>query len=112
MLRRPPISTLTDTLFPYTTLFRSPEPDIPDELQQQIDADDGVTAPVESSLPMPAPTAHDDHGTRQPLLPDDEPEALPSTLPPPANPALPDDATDNGTPPQPLVPEPAATEPQ
>src|SRR3546814_13428563 len=24
MLRRPPISTLTDTLFPYTTLFRSP----------------------------------------------------------------------------------------
>src|SRR3546814_13567529 len=23
MLRRPPISTLTDTLFPYTTLFRS-----------------------------------------------------------------------------------------
>src|SRR3546814_8679327 len=63
-----------------------PEPDIPDELQQQIDADDGVTAPVESSLPIPAPTAHDDHGTRQPLLPDDEPEALPSTLPPPANP--------------------------
>src|SRR3546814_976853 len=24
MTRRPPISTLTDTLFPYTTLFRSP----------------------------------------------------------------------------------------
>src|SRR3546814_1409461 len=24
MLRRPPRSTLTDTLFPYTTLFRSP----------------------------------------------------------------------------------------
>src|SRR3546814_6980832 len=24
MLRRPPISTRTDTLFPYTTLFRSP----------------------------------------------------------------------------------------
>src|SRR3546814_14581691 len=24
MKRRPPISTLTDTLFPYTTLFRSP----------------------------------------------------------------------------------------
>src|SRR3546814_3072867 len=23
MMRRPPISTLTDTLFPYTTLFRS-----------------------------------------------------------------------------------------
>src|SRR3546814_8769407 len=25
MLRRPPISTLTDTRFPYTTLFRSPD---------------------------------------------------------------------------------------
>src|SRR3546814_3142024 len=27
MLRRPPRSTRTDTLFPYTTLFRSREPD-------------------------------------------------------------------------------------
>src|SRR3546814_5783851 len=26
MLRRPPRSTSTDTLFPYTTLFRSPDP--------------------------------------------------------------------------------------
>src|SRR3546814_9242239 len=26
MLRRPPRSTRTDTLLPYTTLFRSPEP--------------------------------------------------------------------------------------
>src|SRR3546814_17705903 len=26
MIRRPPISTRTDTLFPYTTLFRSPLP--------------------------------------------------------------------------------------
>src|SRR3546814_17126653 len=30
MIRRPPISTRTDTLFPYTTLFRSPyDPDGP-----------------------------------------------------------------------------------
>src|SRR3546814_18023406 len=30
MLRRPPRSTRTDTLFPYTTLFRSPNiPDLP-----------------------------------------------------------------------------------
>src|SRR3546814_5229454 len=28
MIRRPPRSTRTDTLFPYTTLFRSP-PDLP-----------------------------------------------------------------------------------
>src|SRR3546814_1260768 len=27
MIRRPPRSTRTDTLFPYTTLFRSVEPD-------------------------------------------------------------------------------------
>src|SRR3546814_3640453 len=27
MIRRPPRSTRTDTLFPYTTLFRSPNPD-------------------------------------------------------------------------------------
>src|SRR3546814_14966618 len=27
MIRRPPISTRTDTLFPYTTLFRSRHPD-------------------------------------------------------------------------------------
>src|SRR3546814_11918142 len=26
MIRRPPRSTHTDTLFPYTTLFRSPDP--------------------------------------------------------------------------------------
>src|SRR3546814_6280972 len=29
MIRRPPRSTRTDTLFPYTTLFRSPRPGIP-----------------------------------------------------------------------------------
>src|SRR3546814_2534279 len=31
MIRRPPRSTRTDTLFPYTTLFRSPHPDDPGE---------------------------------------------------------------------------------
>src|SRR3546814_11544600 len=29
MMRRPPISTRTDTLVPYTTLFRHPRPDHP-----------------------------------------------------------------------------------
>src|SRR3546814_2666207 len=29
MIRRPPRSTRTDTLFPYTTLFRSPQPSVP-----------------------------------------------------------------------------------
>src|SRR3546814_2854845 len=31
MIRRPPRSTLTDTLFPYTTLFRSPTTVAPDK---------------------------------------------------------------------------------
>src|SRR3546814_1128413 len=31
MIRRPPRSTRTDTLFPYTTLFRSPAPVRPDD---------------------------------------------------------------------------------
>src|SRR3546814_8548942 len=36
MIRRPPRSTRTDTLFPYTTLFRS-EPDEPDVLACDLD---------------------------------------------------------------------------
>src|SRR3546814_5682182 len=32
MIRRPPRSTLTDTLFPYTTLFLSPSALVPDSL--------------------------------------------------------------------------------
>src|SRR3546814_5151507 len=39
MIRRPPISTLTDTLFPYTTLFRSAasQSRLPDHAVQQRD---------------------------------------------------------------------------
>src|SRR3546814_1561303 len=38
MIRRPPRSTRTDTLFPYTTLFRSrsPEPVVAERVQQRI----------------------------------------------------------------------------
>src|SRR3546814_10297040 len=32
MIRRPPRSTRTDTLFPYTTLFRSPDEDADEDL--------------------------------------------------------------------------------
>src|SRR3546814_13842969 len=35
MIRRPPRSTRTDTLFPYTTLFRSP--DVPQEFDQALE---------------------------------------------------------------------------
>src|SRR3546814_17560717 len=41
-LRRPPRSTRTDTLFPYTTLFRSPRP--PDRRRQRHDAQHHVGA--------------------------------------------------------------------
>src|SRR3546814_2483489 len=46
MIRRPPRSTRTDTLFPYTTLFRSPDPGVLDMAraraggeQDHVDAD-------------------------------------------------------------------------
>src|SRR3546814_10284748 len=41
MIRRPPRSTRTDTLFPYTTLFRSSVPAARAELQQRL-ADYGI----------------------------------------------------------------------
>src|SRR3546814_18765938 len=39
MIRRPPRSTRTDTLFPYTTLFRSNAVGIPTKLRPSMDAD-------------------------------------------------------------------------
>src|SRR3546814_6521298 len=38
MIRRPPRSTRTDTLFPYTPLFRSPEENAADELRKKRQA--------------------------------------------------------------------------
>src|SRR3546814_5513156 len=38
MIRRPPRSTRTDTLFPYTTLFRSPLPFVPPACRQALRA--------------------------------------------------------------------------
>src|SRR3546814_2873230 len=38
MIRRPPRSTRTDTLFPYTTLFRSPPQDVRGEHKSPKDA--------------------------------------------------------------------------
>src|SRR3546814_13992422 len=42
MIRRPPRSTRTDTLFPYTTLFRSP--DLVRRLARRLDAEEVGTA--------------------------------------------------------------------
>src|SRR3546814_3628265 len=49
MLRRPPISTRTDTLFPYTTLFRSRVLDEKDKV---------VGTPIKASLFHDKPTLH------------------------------------------------------
>src|SRR3546814_8167134 len=38
MIRRLPRSTRTDTLFPYTTLFRSTEPGVPGMIEPCLDA--------------------------------------------------------------------------
>src|SRR3546814_12915763 len=38
MIRLPPGSTLTDTLFPYTTLFRSVHPDFPGDRNRRLAA--------------------------------------------------------------------------
>src|SRR3546814_9573367 len=43
MLRRPPRSTLTDTLFPYTTLFRSEVRRTADKVSRQRGALNGLT---------------------------------------------------------------------
>src|SRR3546814_13576099 len=45
MIRRPPRSTRTDTLFPYTTLFRSAAPDIDDDDEEQPHDVDEVPVP-------------------------------------------------------------------
>src|SRR3546814_11503476 len=36
MIRRPPRSTRTDTLFPYTTLFRSQSPSLPEAVRARL----------------------------------------------------------------------------
>src|SRR3546814_10371160 len=46
MHRRPPISTLTDTLFPYTTLFRSDAAAGLDQMVPAIDVGFGFHQPI------------------------------------------------------------------
>src|SRR3546814_9164799 len=53
MIRRPPRSTLTDTLFPYTTLFRSEEiEDVLGEVEADAEGDDQRDHRVEQTLPQ------------------------------------------------------------
>src|SRR3546814_8614090 len=52
MIRRPPRSTRTDTLFPYTTLFRS------GSMTRAIDADDIAAANLDERKAIAADTSH------------------------------------------------------
>src|SRR3546814_2360381 len=71
MIRRPPRSTRTDTLFPYTTLFRSPDvpppprpssrcrsPEIPPARppRQEASSDVGAVSPPDPRCRLPRPT--------------------------------------------------------
>src|SRR3546814_4017688 len=70
MIRRPPRSTRTDTLFPYTTLFRSADDleDVPLRLQLRAHAAQGPHHAVH--LREPGVTGQQDlHGIRQPRSP-------------------------------------------
>src|SRR3546814_10201103 len=51
MIRRPPRSTRTDTLFPYTTLFRS----LPEPVVEAEDEQDDVTLPLMLALERLSP---------------------------------------------------------
>src|SRR3546814_15400172 len=65
MIRRPPRSTRTDTLFPYTTLFRSPAA-LPPIRQPGCDTRDRPHAPAaETPPPPPAPGLDTRHPGRE-----------------------------------------------
>src|SRR3546814_1244476 len=51
MIRRPPRSTRTDTLFPYTTLFRSPAVVAMGQLQHALQAGHAYRATADHGIP-------------------------------------------------------------
>src|SRR3546814_15277680 len=51
MIRQPPRATRTDTLFPYTTLFRSVRPDIVQPVVEQVVVDQGTLQAEETVVP-------------------------------------------------------------
>src|SRR3546814_5653426 len=64
MIRRPPRSTRTDTLFPYTTLFRSAGRicSLPVRcLPERIHPGRGLALPTDGSAPRPAGNRSEEH---------------------------------------------------
>src|SRR3546814_2514635 len=53
MIRRPPRSTRTDTLFPYTTLFRSAGPDPDVGVEDRLHLEHHVAQPQRASFDAP-----------------------------------------------------------
>src|SRR3546814_18243149 len=73
MIRRPPRSTRTDTLFPYTTLFRSPA-DVADDAVDAVNRLDRTVGPAADRLDLDADVAGrlgDAPGQRLHLVGDD-----------------------------------------
>src|SRR3546814_9830602 len=64
MIRRPPRSTRTDTLFPYTTLFRSPAP----SFAPSFTIDRGAETMILCPMPRTILIADDDPHIRQLLV--------------------------------------------
>src|SRR3546814_4278556 len=62
MIRRPPRSTRTDTLFPYTTLFRSDNPPRPPETWRLDDCAYGETARHHDGSAAPETPQHFSNG--------------------------------------------------
>src|SRR3546814_10182885 len=52
MIRRPPRSTRTDTLFPYTTLFRSAWADSIDRIQKELRAAVDASQLMQAQAPL------------------------------------------------------------
>src|SRR3546814_19887414 len=66
MIRRPPRSTRTDTLFPYTTLFRSGLRRADGQLQQRATGDaDGRAGAGRAHRPGPAPDRRSEEHTSE-----------------------------------------------
>src|SRR3546814_13506252 len=59
MSRRPPRSTPTDTLFPYTTLFRSPRPFLLQRLGELVGVERALHIAARAVIAVPVPGAAD-----------------------------------------------------
>src|SRR3546814_10011752 len=68
MIRRPPISTRTDTLFPYTTLFRSQRRDAKEETDEQQAQPTKAEMKIAPRDPPALPPAKRPHRRRPPMI--------------------------------------------